>query len=128
MPLMLPGKTGSTPASTATESERQHRAAGREMCGAALPRCPAGAPVMVRNRDNFPTLVAVANATLGDPDANNSEKAGASVVLALGRGEPLTPAEIDCALARVTRCSPFRLKLYFILFFDPGGRPGPHRF
>ena len=53
---------------------------------------------MSRSGNTFPTLVAMAKATLGDPDASESDKAGASVVLALGRGEPLTLAEISCAL------------------------------
>lgn len=50
------------------------------------------------NGNNLPTLIAAANATLSDPDASDSDKAGASVVLALGRGETLTRAEIGCAL------------------------------
>src|SRR5712691_5616922 len=61
-------------------------------------RAHRGAPVRSRNGNNFPTLVAVARATLGDPDASDPDKAGASVVLALGRGQPLTLAEINCAL------------------------------
>ena len=61
-------------------------------------RAHGGAPVRSRNGNNFPTLVAVAKATLGDPDASDTDKAGAAVVLALGRGEPLTPPEVTCAL------------------------------
>ena len=64
----------------------------------ALPGRTVGPPVMSRNGNNLPTLVAMARATLGDPDASDLDKAGASVVLALGRGEPLTLAEVTCAL------------------------------
>src|SRR5712691_10430115 len=84
--------------------------AGRGAADRSLPRArhggsvmrPAwahgGAPERSRNGNNFPTLVALARATLGDPDARDTDKAGASVVLALGRGEPLTLAEVSCAL------------------------------
>ena len=65
----------------------------------ALPGRTVGPPVMSRNGNTFPTLAAMARATLGNPDASNIDKAGASVVLALGRGEPLTLAEVTCALA-----------------------------
>jgi len=53
---------------------------------------------MPQSGNTLPTLVALASATLGDPDASDTDKTGASIVLALGRGEPLTPGEISCAL------------------------------
>lgn len=63
-----------------------------------MPGDTVNAPVMPRGGTNFPTLVAMAKATLGDPDASDTDKAGSSVVLALERGEPLTLAEMNCAL------------------------------
>ena len=62
------------------------------------PGPPARSAHPPRNGNNFPTLVALARATLGDPDASYTDKEGASVVLALGRGEPLTLTEVTCTL------------------------------
>ncbi len=64
----------------------------------ALPGRTVNVPVMLADGRSFPILVAVAKATLGDADSSDSDKAGAAVVLALERGEPLTRTEISCAL------------------------------
>lgn len=53
---------------------------------------------MLRDGNKFPTLVAVAKATLRNPKASDSDRAGALAVLAVDRDEPVTHAEMTCAL------------------------------